>query len=190
VLRSVCGQIKSWAQAGIQAPRIAINFSARQFRRKNLHQMIRRALDDFEISGQAIAIELNETAVMESPEDAIQILRELKRMGVQISIDDFGTGYSGIGYLTRLPIDKLKIDCRFVQEATASSDDTAIAAVIIAMAHSLKLKVIAECVETAEQFAFLKSHGCDEVQGFYHREPLPVQQFETLLQSAAVACSG
>jgi EAL domain-containing protein (putative c-di-GMP-specific phosphodiesterase class I) len=190
VLRSVCAQLKTWIEAGLRPPRVGLNFSARQFRRKHLHQMIRRAIDDFGVGGECLSVELTESAIMEQPEEAVQVLSELKEIGISISVDNFGTGYSSFSYLKRFPIDRLKIDRRFVQGVATDPGDAAITAAIIAMAHSLKLIAVAKGVETAEQFAFLKSHGCDEVQGFYYRDPLPAQALETLLQSlTTVPCN-
>jgi EAL domain-containing protein (putative c-di-GMP-specific phosphodiesterase class I) len=121
---------------------------------------------------------------MEDPDAAIETLGELKRIGLTIAIDDFGTGHLALSFLKRFPIDKLKIDLSFVQQVANDPNDAAIAVAIIAMAHSLSLDVVAEGVETAEQFAFLRSHGCDEIQGHYYHPPLSAQEFKTLLQSA------
>ena len=118
---------------------------------------------------------------MVNPERTIATLHNLRRRGVQISIDDFGTGYSSLAYLRRFPIDKLKIDMAFIRNVTSNTDDAAIALAIIRLAHSLKLDVIAEGVETAAQMAFLRRHHCDQMQGFYFSEPLPLPELEHLL---------
>jgi diguanylate cyclase (GGDEF)-like protein/PAS domain S-box-containing protein len=184
VLKSVCAELKSWIKSGLNPPRIAINCSGREVRCKDLHRWVRGALNDNGISGERLTLELAERAVMEDPDAAIETLGELKRIGLTIAIDDFGTGRSALSYLKRFPIDKLKIDLSFVQQVANDPNDAAIAVAIIAMAHSLSLDVVAEGVETAEQFAFLRSHGCDEIQGHYYHPPLPAQEFEALLQSA------
>jgi len=183
VLNSVCLQIKSWSEAGLHTPRIAVNCSGRQFRGEKLHQSVSRALHDAGITGELLTVELTESAVMEEPEQAITTLRELKRMGLRVSIDDFGTGYSSLSYLKRFPLDALKIDRSFVRDIAIDRDDAAITDAIIALAHSLNLIVVAEGVETAEQLESLKSRGCDEAQGFYCSKPLPPEEFAKLLQA-------
>jgi EAL domain-containing protein (putative c-di-GMP-specific phosphodiesterase class I) len=120
--------------------------------------------------------------VMQNPEHAVELLTRLKAMGIQLSIDDFGTGFSSLNYLKRFPIDSVKIDRSFIQDIPANSDDAAITRAIIAMAHSLRLKVIAEGVETEEQLAFLRDYGCDEMQGFYFSRALPEDEFCRLLR--------
>jgi EAL domain-containing protein (putative c-di-GMP-specific phosphodiesterase class I) len=121
---------------------------------------------------------------MANTERTIASLQDLKNRGVQISIDDFGTGYSSLAYLRRFPIDKLKIDIAFIREVTSNPDDAAIVLAIIRMAHSLKLDVIAEGVETADQLAYLQHHGCDQVQGYYFSPPLPLLESEQMLCEA------
>ncbi len=129
-----------------------------------------------------LELELTEGTTMENAEATIRTLHELKEMGVHLSIDDFGTGYSSLSYLKRFPLDTLKIDRSFVQDITTSPDSAAITLAIIAMAHSLGLKVIAEGVETEEQLAFLRSHGCDEMQGYLFSRPIPIDAFTQLLR--------
>jgi EAL domain-containing protein (putative c-di-GMP-specific phosphodiesterase class I) len=119
---------------------------------------------------------------MSDPEESIKTLERLSEMGVLISVDDFGTGYSSMSYLRRLPIDRLKIDRSFINEITARADDASIVQAIVSLAHSLRLKVIAEGVETIAQLDFLKSIGCDQYQGFHFSRPLPVREFETLMR--------
>jgi EAL domain-containing protein (putative c-di-GMP-specific phosphodiesterase class I) len=130
-----------------------------------------------------LELELTESSLMQNTEETIDCLRRLKRRGVQISIDDFGTGYSSLAYLRRFPVDKLKIDMMFVRNLTTSPPDAAIALAIIGMAHSLDLEVVAEGVETAEQLAYLRSHGCDQIQGYYFSRPLPAPDLEALLRT-------
>jgi EAL domain-containing protein (putative c-di-GMP-specific phosphodiesterase class I) len=122
---------------------------------------------------------------MQSPDKAIELLRELKKMGVRISIDDFGTGYSSLNYLRRLPLDCLKIDRSFIMNIITNSDDAAITMAVVTMAHSLKLKVVAEGVETEEQFAYLRGLGSDEAQGYLISRPVPADEFTRFFSSAS-----
>ncbi|MCI0527979.1 MAG: EAL domain-containing protein, partial [Nitrospira sp.] len=141
-----------------------------------------RVLEEIGLGPTYLDLELTESAIMENAEVTIRTLHKLKEMGTCISIDDFGTGYSSLSYLKRFPIDILKIDQSFVRDVTTDPDDAAIATLIIAMAHSLRLKVIAEGVETKEQLAFLHAHQCDEIQGYYFSRPVPAETFVQLLQ--------
>ncbi|WCK53170.1 EAL domain-containing protein [Aneurinibacillus sp. Ricciae_BoGa-3] len=180
VLRTACMQNKSWQEAGFEPMRVAVNLSARQFQQENLIPMIRQVLEETNLKAEYLELEITESISMQNAEQVISKLQELKKIGVQISIDDFGTGYSSLNYLNKFPIDTLKIDKSFVN-SIAAHQDTSIVKAIIALAHNLKLKVIAEGVETREQMDFLKEHMCDEIQGFYFSEPLTVAQFEQLL---------
>ncbi len=166
VLRTACVQAKAWERSNRLPIRISVNLSARQFRQDNLVETVAQILQETQLSADVLALELTETSVMENVEATILILRELKRWGVHISIDDFGTGYSSLNYLKRFPIDTLKIDQSFVRDITTDPNDAAIAKAIIAMAQSLQLKVIAEGVETEEQFNFLRQSGCHAMQGY------------------------
>jgi len=186
VLRTACEQTTSWERAGLlgeQGLRMAVNLSARQFAQPDLVQSIADALRDSGIATDRLEIELTEGLVMTDVENAIETLHELKKLGVQLSIDDFGTGYSSLAYLQRFPIDVLKIDQSFVRDITASSSDATIVHTIISMAHNLRLRVIAEGVETEEQLAYLRKHECDEMQGYYFSRPLPAVEMEALLKA-------
>jgi diguanylate cyclase (GGDEF)-like protein len=183
VVREACRQGRAWQDAGFLPLRIAVNLSASQFRASNLVELIRSALDAANFDPRSLEVEITETAVMSDPEESIRTLERLSEMGVLISVDDFGTGYSSMSYLRRLPIDRLKIDRSFINEITARADDASIVQAIVSLAHSLRLKVIAEGVETIAQLDFLKSIGCDQYQGFYFSRPLPVPEFETLMRS-------
>jgi diguanylate cyclase (GGDEF)-like protein len=183
VVREACRQGRAWQDAGFLPLRIAVNLSASQFRASNLVELIRSALDAANFDPCSLEVEITETAVMSDPEESIRTLERLSEMGVLISVDDFGTGYSSMSYLRRLPIDRLKIDRSFINEITARADDASIVQAIVSLAHSLRLKVIAEGVETIAQLDFLKSIGCDQYQGFYFSRPLPVPEFETLMRS-------
>ncbi len=183
VLREVCRQIKAWQQEGLPPLRVAVNVSASQFRQGNLLAVIRQAVEEARIDPRCLELELTESAVMINPEESAAILRELSEMGVLVSVDDFGTGYSSMSYLRRFPIDNLKIDRGFVKDLMTRADDASIVQAIISLAHSLRLKVIAEGVETSEQLDSLKSMGCDQYQGFHFSPPLPVMDFAALLRN-------
>ncbi|MCK9365228.1 MAG: EAL domain-containing protein [Syntrophales bacterium] len=182
VIRTVCGQIKTWQEAGCQRINIALNLSSRQFDQPNLIEIVKEALQGTLISPQCLELEITESVIMRNPEKAIRTLTELKALGIQIAIDDFGTGYSSLSYLKRLPLDFLKIDQSFVQNLASDPSDQAIIRAIIAMAHSLNLKTIAEGVETEEQLSFLQEHGCDEIQGYLFSRPLPAEEIPGILR--------
>ncbi|MCX5832043.1 MAG: EAL domain-containing protein [Deltaproteobacteria bacterium] len=181
VIRTVCRQIKTWQEAGYKQMSIAFNVSGRQFDQQNLIEIVKEALQDTMIPPQCLELEITESTIMRNPEKAIQILMEIKAMGIGITIDDFGTGYSSLSYLKRLPLDFLKIDQSFVKGLASDPRDQAIIRAIIAMAHSLNLKTIAEGVETEEQLSFLQEHGCDEIQGYLFSRPLPAEEIPGIL---------
>ena len=184
VLRTACAQTKAWQLAGLGELRVAVNLSPRQFTQKALLQSIADILRDTGLDARFLELELTESMVMSDVEHAISILRNLKGLGIQIAIDDFGTGYSSLSYLRRFPIDVLKIDQSFVNDISTDPDDAAIVVSIISLAHSLRLKVVAEGVETAEQLAFLREHDCDQMQGYFFSRPVAADAFERLLQQA------
>jgi diguanylate cyclase (GGDEF)-like protein/PAS domain S-box-containing protein len=186
VIRTVCGQIKTWQEVGYKQVNIALNVSSRQFDQQNLIEIVKDALQDTMISPQCLEVEITESTIMRNPEKAIRILTELKAMGIQIAIDDFGTGYSSLSYLKRLPLDFLKIDQSFVMSLASDPRDQAIVKTTIAMAHSLDLKTIAEGVETEEQLSFLQEHGCDEIQGYLFSQPLPAQEIPGILAKGSL----
>jgi diguanylate cyclase (GGDEF)-like protein len=181
VLRTACRQNKSWQDAGFDPLRVAVNLSARHFHQTNLVETVAKILKDSGLNPNWLELELTERSVMKDPEQAIVKLHELKGMGVHISIDDFGTGYSSLSYLKRFPIDTLKVDQSFVSEITTDSDNAAIVQAIITLARAMKLNVIAEGVETLEQFELLRRLDCDAVQGFLFSEPLSTEDFTQLL---------
>lgn len=181
VLRTACSQAKRWQVPNPVTFRVSVNLSTRQLRQKDLVKNIAQILQQTELPANWLTIELTETSVMDDVEAAIKTLRALKELGIEISIDDFGTGYSSLNYLKHLPIDTLKIDRSFVSQLTNNSQDAAIATAIIAMAQSLKLKVIAEGVETEEQLAFLRQHGCYAMQGFLYSPAVPAAEIQALL---------
>ncbi|MDB5765124.1 MAG: hypothetical protein JWQ21_4119 [Herminiimonas sp.] len=183
VLREACLQAKRWQDQGLGEYNIAVNLSTRQFGNGDLIQMVSSALQDAGLAAKYLELEITESLLMENPDSAVDTLRILRGKGVSLSIDDFGTGYSSLGYLKRFSLDKLKIDRSFVRDITRDPDDAAIATAIIAMAHRLKLKVIAEGVETEGQLGYLRLHGCDEVQGYLFSRPLPADECTRMLRT-------
>lgn len=186
VLRESCRQLAQWHDAQIRVPKISVNLSARQFSEGNLHQRVAQIIEDSAIPAACLELELTESILMEDVTNAMQTLSSLKQLGVGIAIDDFGTGYSSLNYLKQFPIDVLKIDRSFVDGLPHGEQDGQIARAIIAMAHSLNLKVIAEGVETLAQLDFLRGHDCDEVQGFLLGRPMPAHQFTALFTGTAL----
>jgi diguanylate cyclase (GGDEF)-like protein len=184
VIREACRQARTWQQDGVPPLRVSVNLSASQFRDSGLVDSIRRALEDAGLEARYLEVELTESAVMSDPEQSIAILEHLSAMGVLVSVDDFGTGYSSMSYLRRFPIDKLKIDRVFIDEIVSRPEDASIVRAIVSLAHSLRLKVVAEGVETPAQLDFLKTAGCDEYQGYHFSRPLPAAAFERLIRES------
>jgi EAL domain-containing protein (putative c-di-GMP-specific phosphodiesterase class I) len=182
VMRTACAQNKAWQEAGLGKLRVAVNLSARQFSAADLLPGIEAALRDTGLAPDCLELELTESLFMSDITPAVELLHRMKSFGVKLSIDDFGTGYSSLSYLSRFPIDVLKIDRSFVADITHDANDAAIVASIIALAHNLRLSVIAEGVESAEQLDYLRHQGCDEMQGYYFSRPLPAHEFEQLLR--------
>ncbi|HEX3036692.1 MAG TPA: EAL domain-containing protein [Thermodesulfobacteriota bacterium] len=182
VLRTACAQIKAWHDLGHSQQRVAVNFSARQFQQQNFPTLIRKVLDENGLSPRALELEITERTAVKNINSTQRTLHELRSMGIRISIDDFGTGYSSMSYLKSFPIDTLKIDRSFVRDIKNGLNGMMLIKTIIAMAHGLKLEVIAEGVETEEQLAFLSSQHCDEMQGFLFSQPVPAEEFTRLLQ--------
>jgi diguanylate cyclase (GGDEF)-like protein len=183
VIRETCKQLNAWASAGLSHLTIAVNVSVQQFAREDFVESVLRALWQSGIKPQQLELEITESLLMRNVDDTTENMKRFSAAGLKLAIDDFGTGYSSLGYLRQFPVDALKIDRSFVKDLHTSSDDAAICAAIIAMARELKLKVIAEGVETAEQLEFLRKHRCDQVQGYLISEPIPVAQLEKLLRS-------
>ncbi len=186
VVKEACRQARVWCDAGLAPMRVSVNLSPSQFRGSGLIHSIRRALDDAGLEPQYLEVELTESAVMSDPEESIAILEQLSAMGVLVSVDDFGTGYSSMSYLRRLPIDKLKIDRVFINEIVSRPEDASIVRAIVSLAHSLRLKVVAEGVETPAQLDFLKAVGCDEYQGFHFSRAVPAREFERVVREKSV----
>lgn len=185
VLRSACAQNKAWQDAGLPPVRVTVNISAYQFRQQNLVETVARALGETGMDPQWLELEITESAAMEDVDFTITVLRELSAMGIQLAIDDFGTGYSSLYYLKRFPIHTLKIDRYFVRDVLNDPEDAALVSTIIVLAQNLRLKVIAEGVETKEQLHFLKEHRCAEMQGYLFSKPVPAGEFETLLNQSS-----
>jgi diguanylate cyclase (GGDEF)-like protein/PAS domain S-box-containing protein len=182
VMRTAAAQNKAWHDAGLGKLRVAVNLSARQFGDPDLIGGIETVLADTGLEPGCLELELTESLFMSEVTPAVDLLHRMKALGVNLSIDDFGTGYSSLSYLSRFPIDVLKIDRSFVADITDDANDAAIVSSIIALAHNLKLSVIAEGVETVEQLDYLRSQGCDEMQGYYFSRPVPADEFEQLLR--------
>jgi len=182
VLRTACAQAKAWQEQGLPPLRMAVNLSVAQFEQPDFTRLVARILSDTGLQPDCLELEITESLLMKDVATAVTVLRTLKEMGVKLAIDDFGTGYSSLNYLKRLPIDRLKIDRSFVHDISIDPDDAAIARAVIAMAHSLNLRVVAEGVETNAQLTFLRSRDCDEMQGYYFSRPLPAGEAKIWLE--------
>ena len=176
VLRTACAQARAWQEAGLRPIRVAVNLSVRQFYQKNLVETVARILEQTGLDSRYLELEITESCLMQNTQTTVALLAELNRLGMRISIDDFGTGYSSLSYLKRFPVDTLKIDRSFVCDIGTDPDDDAIVKAIIALAQSLELRVVAEGVETPEQLHFLRTHGCNEIQGYLISRPLPADE--------------
>jgi diguanylate cyclase (GGDEF)-like protein len=181
VLHQACLQNKAWQQVGLPPITVAVNLSARQLDQEDLAAMVMAVLSDTGLEPRYLELELTESIVMKEPAKTRRILESLRALDILISIDDFGTGYSSLSQLKHFPFDKLKIDKSFVDDLISNPDDAAIVSIIIAIARSFKLKVIAEGVETHEQLQHLRSSGCDEMQGYFFSRPVPADQAARLL---------
>jgi diguanylate cyclase (GGDEF)-like protein len=181
VLRTACTQFTAWKDNNIHLKRIAVNVSSRQFLQNEFVAVVNKILVETDMSAKNLEIEITETLLMEDRIDTITILNKLSAMGISLSIDDFGTGYSSLSYLKRLPVDALKIDRSFMEGIPTDDDAIAISASIIALAHTLNKKVIAEGVETVEQLSLLRNKNCDVGQGYYFNKPLKALEFEAYL---------
>ncbi len=172
VMRMVCEQLKEWNDSGLPKLKISFNLSPADFRRDNLPDLVKSALAEFEIPHSQIELEITEGMVMSSSDRVYEMLDEFRQEGISLAIDDFGTGYSSMAYLMRFPIDNLKIDQAFVRNLTADNESASITKAIISLAHGLNLKVVAEGVETADHYVFLRENDCDEAQGYWISRPL------------------
>ena len=182
VIDKACGQIATWRRAGLRPPSVAINVSARQFADDVLLSDLTEAMRQHDVAGSDLVVELTETTLMSDPHRATGVLEALRRLGVRISIDELGTGSSSLSYLKRFPADEVKIDRTFIDGLPADLDDLAITQAVIAMAHSLDMKVVAEGVETEAQRGALTSMGCDQLQGYLLGRPMTVEALSVLLR--------
>lgn len=182
VLRTACRQARTWQKVFGREISVAVNLSALQFHQVDLVDKIAAILLETGLAAHLLEIEITESNAMQNAENSVRTLLELKRLGVRISMDDFGTGYSSLSYLKRFPIDTLKLDQSFVRDLSEDADDGAIATAVISMAHTLRLKVVAEGVETESQLAFLRDRFCDQVQGFLFSPPVPVEDVVRFLK--------
>jgi EAL domain-containing protein (putative c-di-GMP-specific phosphodiesterase class I) len=182
VLETACAQIKAWENNPLSRHlQLAVNVSARQFRQPDFVGQVRKAMESFSINPSRLKLELTESLVLDHVDDAIIKMQELGNIGVRFSMDDFGTGYSSLSYLTQLPLEQLKIDHSFVRNIGVKPSDALIVQAIISMARSLGVDVIAEGVETEDQRSFLAQHGCVLCQGYLFSKPVPLDEFERLL---------
>ena len=186
VLRTACSQARTLQDQGLPAVSVAVNVSAVQFRQEGFCELIRRVLDETGLAPQYLELELTESLLLANAEVNLSVVRELKAMGLTLAIDDFGTGYSSFSYLRQFRVSKLKIDRSFIRDVAVNPDDAAITTAIISMAKSLHLKVIAEGVENEAQMSFLRTHHCDEIQGYYFSKPLAVDKVADKLRGTAV----
>jgi diguanylate cyclase (GGDEF)-like protein len=185
VIREACKQLKVWASEGLGALTVAVNVSVQQLASMDFVESVFRALKEYGIAPNLLELEITESLLMRNVQDTSACLKRFRAAGISLSIDDFGTGYSSLGYLRQFPVDALKIDRSFVKDLHTSTDDAAICAAIIAMARELKLKVIAEGVQNAEQLEFLRRHQCDQAQGYLISRAVPPLDLQALLRAAA-----
>lgn len=181
VIQAVCAQQAAWQSRGIPTLPIAVNLSALQFHKGRVLACVQQALRDNELSAAAIEIELTETLVMQDPDEAKRTMIDFRELGLHLSLDDFGTGHSSLAYLKLFPFNSVKIDRAFVTDISRSGEDAAIALAIISMAHSMHMDVVAEGVETLDQFQFLRQHGCDQMQGYYFSRPIQAEDYALML---------
>ncbi|MYN06849.1 EAL domain-containing protein ['Massilia aquatica' Lu et al. 2020] len=182
VLRTACAQLRAWMEQGLPPLRVAVNLSVRQLLQKEFAATVEAVLADTGLPPHLLELEITESTLMENAQDTLKALHRLRSLGVRLSIDDFGTGYSSLSYLKRFPVDIIKIDRSFVRDVPMDADDVAIVTAIIALAHSLRLEVVAEGVETEAQLNFLKGRNCDLMQGYHLSPAIPAEQFAALIQ--------
>ena len=182
VIREACRQARVWQQRGLPFLRVAVNVSPLQFRQANFVKRVHAALEEHSLDATYLEIELTEATLMSNAETSVALLEQLSELGVVVAIDDFGTGYSSMSYLQRFPIDKLKIDRSFISDVASNADDASIVRAIISLAHGLRLKVIAEGVESEEQLGILRRMGCDQYQGFFRSAAVPAADIEKFLR--------
>jgi EAL domain-containing protein (putative c-di-GMP-specific phosphodiesterase class I) len=183
VLREACAQARSWLDAGLPALTMAVNVSAMEFRDDGFLDRLFAIVGETGIDPGSLELELTESVLMKHAPLTAIILQTLRERGIRVAIDDFGTGYSSLSYLRKFPVDAVKIDQSFVRQISSAGEDTTIVKAVIGMARGLKLRVIAEGVETLAELAFLRAYRCDEAQGYYFSRPVPPEQFAVLLRN-------
>lgn len=186
VLHEACRQNKAWQDEGLPPMSVCVNVSARQFRERTLVERVVHALGESRLNAHDLELEVTESLIMQDVELAVSTMNELQALGVQIAIDDFGTGYSSLSALKNFPVGRLKIDKSFIKDVASNEGDQAVASAIISLAQTLKMRVIAEGVETAEQMEFLRRNNCDEMQGYHFSRPVPAEEMGQLLRSLDV----
>ncbi len=184
VIEQACEQLAFWRSKNLPLHPVSVNLSVKQLLQNDLAEHIQSSLEKHKVPAELITIEITESLALETAQEQLEVLNKIKQVGVRISIDDFGTGYSNLNYLKKYPIDEIKIDKSFVDDITHDPHDKAIAKTIIAIAHNLKLKVVAEGVETKQQLAILAKNNCDIMQGYYFSQPLPEREMTELLEQA------
>ena len=182
VLRQACWQACEWQRQGLEPIRVSVNLSVHQLRQGKLVSLVRQVLEETGLAPHYLELELTESQLLDSVEHIIATFQQLRDLGVKLAIDDFGTGYSSLSYLKRIPVDYVKIDQAFIRGLGQGSEDAAITRAIIAMAHGLSLKVVAEGVERQEQLEFLRAERCDEVQGYLISRPVEAERLAGLLR--------
>jgi diguanylate cyclase (GGDEF)-like protein len=183
VLREACRQARAWLDAGLPLTTMAVNISAMEFRAQHFLEGVFAILNDTGLDPKSLELELTESVLLKRAESAESILKAPRASGIQLAVDDFGTGYSSLSYLRKFPVDAPEIDPSFVRQITGTADESTIVTAVISMGRSLKLRVVAEGVETQEQLTFLQDQKCDEAQGYYFSRPVPPEQFAKLLKS-------
>jgi EAL domain-containing protein (putative c-di-GMP-specific phosphodiesterase class I) len=183
-LQTACEQAKRWHDVGYKNLTLAVNLSVCQLQQADFVGCVEAILQDSGLPARMLELEITESSAMQSPETSIKTLYDLKKLGVRISLDDFGTGHSSLSYLKSFPVDTLKVDQSFVRDIVTDSDTAAIVTAIIAMAHSLRLKVVAEGVELTEQATFLRRCGCDQMQGFLIQPPVSADDFLRVIRAS------
>mgnify|MGYP000900317984 CR=1 FL=1 len=178
IIKEACRQCAAWTEMGLGNIKISINLSARQFNDPDLIIDIQSAIQQYQISAEQLEFEVTESLLATDIQHAIELLKSLQKLGSTIAIDDFGTGYSSLNYIKRLPLDKLKVDRAFIKDLPDDNDDKQITAAIIAMAHTLNLRVVAEGIETKEQMHFLQGLNCEIGQGYLFDKPISPEEFE------------
>lgn len=187
VLRTACAQTRVWLDAGVPSLNVAVNLSGNQLKMRGFSDLVTTILQETGLESRFLSLEITESVLMEHARETVSTLQKLKAIGLHLEIDDFGTGYSSLAYLKRFPVDALKVDRTFTRDMTSNADDAAIVTGIIALAHSLRLKVVAEGVETLEQLDLLTHLACDTIQGYYLSQPLPAGEFERRILATSFA---